>query len=229
MHHTNGYAQHVMKSFINMEMAVHYVNFVNVGAQLQFQTAGFRDKQLNIINSYTQILSEGLSMPYQVCIYSCFWVILLSYRNLIVSVDTTISSSSKASLYIVNLPFRPPPQMLLPPPPTINNSQHHSFTTSSNPYIPASLSFPAHTFSQPPPTQSCFPVPVSLDTLYSSCIPTNQTNNCYSLKVVPTGSHIRKYFLYMISKFFFILFWTHAATYALETDNIWYRISKPKS
>ena len=133
-------------------------------------------------------------------------MILLSCLNLIVSVDTTISTSSKAPVYSVNLPFRPPPQMPLPPPPTINNSQHHSFTSSSNPYTPAPLSFPAHTFSQTPPSQSSFPVPVSLDTLYSSSIPTNQTNNSDSLKVVPSGSDIRKYFLYIISKFFFILF-----------------------
>ena len=38
-------------------MAVQYVNFVNVGTQLEFQMADFQDKELNIVNSYTQILS----------------------------------------------------------------------------------------------------------------------------------------------------------------------------
>ena len=129
---------------------------------------------------------------------------LLSCLNRIVSADTTIRTSSKAPSYSINLPFRPPPQMLLPPLPTTNNRQHHSFTPSSMPYTPAAVSFPAHTFPQPTPTNSSTPFPISEGNFYSGNIHTNPTNDSDSLKMVTSGSEFRKYFFHTIYLKYFL-------------------------
>ena len=97
------------------------------------------------------------------------------------------------------------------------------------PYTPPAVSFPAHTFPQPTPTNSSTPFPISEGNFYSGNIHTNPTNDSDSLKMVTSGSEIRKYFFHTISEIFFILFCTFVSTYVLETHNMRYRIPKLKS